>query len=181
MAEQFTIKIPCKKYVKAYLESNCGKPINLKHLPEFNEDFRKMLSKETYKDETYPNTFFTDTMEIVITSDWFFRYGFSMSKRNILDFNIKVEHRIKATMRNFVLLNSSLGYPIAQCIREFQDRFNLPEPVWSFESIKKEYDRNGTKVKIKTIKVLREELNKILVNDLTNSGSLNEDYFQKLK
>jgi hypothetical protein len=115
-----------------------------------------------------------ETITVIIQSDVFYRHGWEMNKENILDFNRKVEQKAKYLMRQFVSVNSSLGVPVSICIREFQERFGFYEPVWSYESIKKDFDRHGSSPEMKTIKVLRVEINKILLDNLSELGTISK-------
>jgi predicted RNase H-like nuclease (RuvC/YqgF family) len=47
-------------------------------------------------------------------------------------------------MRNFIGLKTILGYSVAEAIRQFQEKKNYPEDIWSYEAIKKDIDRNTT-------------------------------------
>ena len=170
----FTIKIPCKTYVKAYLETNCGTPVNLQHLPDLLEEFRRGLARKPEHRESADLAACRELVTIIIPPDMFYRYGWEMNKENILDFNRKIEMKVKSFMRLHVAFNSSLGTPVANCIREFQEIFGFPEPVWSYESIKKDFDRHGHIPKLKTMKELKSEMNKILLDNLSDLGTISK-------
>lgn len=172
----YTIKIPCKKYVKAYLENNAGIPVNLKHLPEILGEFKNMLEKTSNPREPICLKVFTETVIIIIPPDWFYRYGYEMSKESIKNLNLIVEEKVKFLMRQYVSLNNSLGLKIAPAIREIQNKFGFPEPVWSFESIKKEFDRHGQKSKLESIIKLKEEMSETLLSNLAEEGILSQYY-----
>jgi hypothetical protein len=172
MSNHFTIKIPCKKYVKAYLEINCGSPVNLHHLPDLLEEFRRGLARKPCHRETSELAVFRDTVTVIIPSDMFYRHGWELNKENILDFNRNVELKVKFFMRQYVAVNKSLGCPVSCCIREFQTEFGFFEPVWSYESIKKDFDRHGSVPELKIIRELRAELNKLLLDNLSELGTI---------
>lgn len=175
MHNHFTIKIPCKKYVKAYLENNCGTPVNLQHLPDLMEELRRGLSRKPAHREAADLAICTENVTIIIPSDMFYRYGWELNKENILDFNRNVEMKVKSFMRLYISLNNSLGNPVANCIREFQDVYGFPEPIWSFDSIKKDFDRHGKKAShMKSIKELKVEMNKILLDNLSELGTVSK-------
>jgi hypothetical protein len=174
MANHFTVKIQCKKYVKTYLEINCGTPAHLKHLPDLFEMFRVGLNKTTSLTDSLNERAYSDEVTIIIPPDWFYRYGFELSKKTVIEINKEVEFKVKYLMRQYVGLNSSLGISVAACIREFQDKFGFYESIWSFESIKKEFYRHGKKMEIKTLQKLKLEINNILLTNLSDLGTISQ-------
>lgn len=180
MANHFTIKIKCKKYVKAYLEKNCGSPVNLQHLPYLLQEFRRYLSKEPESMEKADLTRYEETVTIIIPPDMFYRYGWEMDSMSQRNFGLEVERRVKFFMRQFIGASASLGVSVAECIREFQERFGFYEEIWSFETIKKDFDRNGSKIELPAIKTIRNELNRLLLSNLRNAGGISET-FRKAK
>jgi hypothetical protein len=148
MANHFTISIPCKYYIKVYLENNCGVPVNLSCFPEIYYAFKSLLTKNGEPVKPICRIYEPETVTIIIPPDWFYRYGFIMNTPSTLKFLRLVEKQLKYKMRQYIEMNSITGRSVASCIRYFQDEFALPEPVWSFESIKKDFDRHrhGTKV-----------------------------------
>lgn len=174
MSNHFTIKIPCKKYVKAYLENNCGTPVNLQHLPDLLEEFRRCLARKPAHRESAPLAEYRDVVTVIIPNDMFYRHGWEMNKENMLDFNRRVEMKVKCFMRLFVSVNNSLGEPVANCIREFQEKFGYPEPIWSYESIKKDFYRHGQLIQIKSIRTLKSKMNKILLDNLSDLGTISK-------
>jgi hypothetical protein len=111
---------------------------------------------------------------VIIPPDMFYRYGWEMNKENILDFNRKVEMKAKFFARQYISVNKSLGFPVANCIREFQESFGFHETLWSYESIKKDFDRHGKVPELKTIRQLRVELNRILLDNLSDLGTISK-------
>lgn len=176
MSDRFSLEIPCKKYVKAYLENNCGHPVNLQHIPELMEEFRRGLAKmPCHKDSKKPGLY-EDSVTIIIPPNFFYRYGWELQQEHIRDLNRIIEIRVKFLMRQYVSLNHSMGVPIATCIREFQDKFGFPEPVWSYESIKKDYDRNGLNNSINILKNLKQEIDKIFLSNLSELGTVSKKF-----
>lgn len=174
MNNHFTIKIPCKRYVKAYLENNCGTPADLHHLPYMLEELKRGLSKKPEHMENKKLADHEQFVTIIIPPDYFYRYGWEMNKENILDFNRKVEMQAKFFMRQYVLINRGLGLPVSTCIKEFQDKFGFPETIWTYDSIKKDFDRHGKISEIKTVKELKQEINNILLGNLSDLGTISK-------
>jgi len=178
MPDNYTIQIPCKKNVKAYLESSCGIPVNLIFLPELYHEFKNCLNKQPHIEKSIPTTFYSEIVTIIIPSDCFYRTGWEMDRDNIYKLNKMAESRMKFVMRQYVMLGNSLGVPISTCISEFQEKFGFQEQAWPAESIKKELYRNGGKVKIKTIDALRSE---IRITLLAYSGIISKKLLLKNK
>jgi hypothetical protein len=97
-----------------------------------------------------------------------------MNKENILDFNHTVELKVKFFMRQYIAINNGLGTPLATCVKEFQNSFGFTEDIWTWDSIRKDFERNGEKCKTKTIKELRIELNRILMDNLSKHGVISK-------
>ncbi|MGA2406621.1 MAG: hypothetical protein ABSF81_07720 [Bacteroidales bacterium] len=177
MKNHFSMSIPCKKFVKVFLENNCGDPVDLTHIPELHNEFRFWLKKKSQQSEILSEptlTNYSDRVTLTLPLDWLYRYGSEINRRNIMKFNLDIERRLKLLMRQYVSLNNSFGVPIACCIREFQDKFEFPESIWIYESIKKEFNRHGEKVKLNTIQSLQSEINKILLKDLSDRGIISK-------
>jgi hypothetical protein len=181
MSKHFTIKIPCKKYVKAYLEINCGDPVDLRHLPDLMEEFRRGLDKKPCHRESVETATLRDMVTIIIPPDMFYRYGWEFNKENILDFNRNAEMKVKFFMRQYISVNKSLGSQVACCIREFQNEFGFGEQVWSYDSIKKDFDRHGSVPELKIIRELKVQLNRILMDNLSELGTISKKLKKELK
>lgn len=175
MSNRFTIEIPCKKYVKAYLETNCGTPVNLKHLPDLSEDLRLCLIRKPRHLESKKVADYDDKVDVMIPEDWFYRYGWEMNKENVLDFNRKVEQKVKFLMRQYIALNYTLGISVSDCIRGFQEEYGISELHWPYQSIRKDFYRNGVK-RVKEIKQITTELNKIFLENLSQHGTISRKF-----
>ena len=86
-----------------------------------------------------------------------------MTKTNQVKFNNKIESLIKFYSRTYIAFDKSLGIPISQSIRNFQNDFDFPEDIWSYEAIKKDFDRNGQYIKFDKISVFRDNLKNIFL------------------
>jgi hypothetical protein len=176
MSNHFTIKVPCKTYVKAYLETNCGAPADLQHLPAVLKEFKRALSRKPSHRESAELARYKDLVTIIIPSDIFYRCGWEMNKENILEFNRFIELKVKFNMRQYIALNNCLGQPVANCIREFQEGFGFPDYIWEYDSIKKDFDRNGRITDLKTLRDLKGELNKKLLANLSELGTISKKF-----
>jgi hypothetical protein len=174
--ENFTVPVPCKSYVKAFLENNCGTPANLKHLPDLYQTFIDCLANKPMHLESKEVAKWPDTVMVIIPSDVFYRYGWELNKTNLMDFNRAAALKVKFFMRQHIGINTAMGFPVAACIRDFQERFRFNEEVWPFDSIKKDFDRNGRKTGLRTIQELRKEINEIFLGNLSDLGTISKKF-----
>jgi hypothetical protein len=168
MKQKFTVTIPCKKYIKAYLENNCGSPVNLKHLPDLQEILRNNLQRMP-DPEVKTLLDYSDKVAIIIPEDMFFRYGFELPMQAIVTLNKEAEAKIKFAMRTYITLNYSLGLPVTECIKNFQDDFGISEVYWPYQSIRKDFYRHGVK-KIKSIDQVSAGVKEFLRESFINAG-----------
>lgn len=171
MMEIYTVKIAVKPYVKAYLENNFGSPVDLRRDAELSELVNLMLREGSTRLDKIVSANFPATVEMRISKDAFFRYGFTFTKTETLKFNSFLEKRIKFFARTYIAYHQSLGISVAKCIRDFQTAFGFPEDVWGYDSIKKDFDRNGSHVPKGMIGNFKAELSKIFLEMLSEIGT----------
>ena len=177
----FTVDVCVKTYVKRFLELNCGNPADLTMLQEINDYFLNKLKHPSKQRDTCivaPSD--DDTIQIRISEDTFYRYGWEMTRTNQRQFSHHIEINIKFMWRNFIAVNTSMGIPVAKCIREFQNNSGLTEEYLKYDTIKKDYDRNVKVVKGHVIQSFREEINKILLDGLSELGTISKSYKYEL-
>jgi len=172
----FTCQIPVKNYIKTYIENNCGSPANLSGLPEINDLFVDLLKYPRFNRDKQSKCNYSSIVTLNISSDTFYRYGWQLSKTDIVRFNQKCEAMIKFNSRHFIMANNSLGIPVSTCIREFQSMFKFDEDTFTYEAIRKDFDRHGKKVPIKFIRDFKAELNIILLDNLSSFGTLSNSF-----
>ena len=148
--------------------------MDLRHLPDLQKKFIACLAKKPYHREKAPLANYLDIATIIIPPDSFYRHGWELNKENILDFNKDVELKVKYMMRQYVAVNQALGAPISNSIKAFQDKFGFSETVWPYDSIKKDFDRHGTRVQLRNIKRLKEEIHNIFLDNLSDLGTVSK-------
>ncbi len=143
----FTITIPIKPYVKRYLVMNYSEPANLSTDQQLNNYFRRLLKKPVFRHDKYydnllqgSDTYYSEKIEIIISESDFYRYGWELTKTNIVAFNGEIESRVKHFMRNTVHIYENL-LSQKDAILRFQEEFGFTEDIWPYESIKKDYYR----------------------------------------
>ncbi len=175
MTDQHLVNIKVKPYVKQYLINNCGNPCNISLLPEVNKEFLKHLSKPLFSRESLPVSQRNDDLCIVIPEWIFYKYGWEITKSGQQDFNAFIERRIKFIARSWIGCQTGIGFTTADSIRAFQDKFNFPEDVWSYEAIKKDLQRNSDCEKNKKIEhfliELSNDIHLRILNNLSEEGT----------
>ncbi|MEG0796798.1 MAG: hypothetical protein RR397_09905 [Odoribacter sp.] len=167
----YTVKVAVKPYIKAYLENNFGVPADIRQDPELNDLLIRMLREGSTRLDKILSANMPSTVELRISKDTFFRYGFTLTKTETLQFNSFLEKRIKFFARTYISYHHSLGTSVAKCIRDFQNTFGFPEDIWNYDSIKKDFDRNGSSVHRKMIGNFKSELSKIFLEMLSELGT----------
>lgn len=177
----FTVEIPCKSYVKVYLESNCGDPVDLQHLPDLQTlVIRNLKKKQDYR-KTDPICNYNDKVTVVISPKIFYRFGWEITKEGIREINSFSEQKVKFIMRQYVFINNKLGQPVASCIRDFQQIFLITEDMWNYEAIKKDYQRHiVTGTDMPKMKDLKKEINKILLSNLSELGTISKRLLKQM-
>jgi hypothetical protein len=170
----FTAQIPVKSYIKAYLENNCGSPCDLTKLPEISDFFIGCLKYSRFQNDKQIKCNYSDRVEIIVQSDLFYRFGFLLSKTDTVQFNNKCELFLKFNARQYIMAHNSLGMLVTQCIRNFQEEFNFTEDQFSYATIRKDFDRHGSKISIKFVEDYREQLNNIFLATLTLFGTIHK-------
>lgn len=165
----YTISIIAKPYIKRFIQNTYGDPANINSSPILREKLISSLTKPCYK---YDNTRYdkqifgyTETIEIIITNDQFYRYGWELSNTDMIAFNKLAEHEIKLVMRNFI--STCLYLPnmqIKDAIELFQKQFNFTDEDWSFSAIQKDFYRNGYHPKNNYSSILKDTVNQIVTN-----------------
>lgn len=163
----YTVKVVVKPYVKAYLENNFGCPVDLRQDAELTELVNLMLREGSTRLDKIVSANFPATVELRISKDAFFRYGFTFTKTETLKFNTFLEKRIKFFARTYIAYHNGLGSSVAKCIRDFQTTFGFPEDVWGYDSIKKDFDRNGSLIPKGMIGNLKAELSNVFMEMLS--------------
>ena len=75
-------------------------------------------------------------------------------------------------MRSFVGVYVALGLPPYKSINKFQERFEFDETYWPYESIKKDFYRNGSNDKIDFEGEIFDKIEKIVLRTLSDSGTI---------
>lgn len=174
---KFFVIVTVKPYVRRFLEMNYGYPIRFTDDSASNRFFLRMLSKpDTSRDRQYPEQMctYTEEVEVIISEHDFFKYGWELTKTDTVQFGKYFEDRAKALMRSVVGVYSSLGLPLKNSIVKFQDRFGFDEDTWSYQTIKKDFYRNGTVDVVDFDKEIFFKVEKIILHNLYSLGTISK-------
>jgi len=179
-ANPFNIVIPVKPYVKRFLELNFGDPVYFHPDKQDYEKVRGCLRDSRKNDSRFPPRICTYSTEItvVLSERDFYRYGWEMSHSNVVKFNSHFESRAKTLMRSMISIYHGLGLPINICINKFQERFYFDENVWTYESIKKDFYRNGYNQCVDFDNEIFMKVEKIVLTNLSDLGTITPSFIK---
>lgn len=172
---KFTVQVPVKPYVKKFIESNYGSPVSFASHQEENYFFLQLLKQPCIRRDVQTNDLlnpYTEILEIFISEDDFYRYGWELTKTNILIFGKFFEHRAKFFMRNIVGIYYGLGLPIYKSIKKFQTTFEFDEDAWKYDSIKKDFYRHGNTRNIDFDNEIFHKIENIILDNLYDAGTI---------
>ena len=157
--DRFVCWLPCKPYVKQFLLYNFNAPddtwteiVNLSPDKELQNDFLSRLAKPG----RYEN-----------------RYGRAMSNTEVVAFGSKVERRIKQMLFLYLDTHVSIGIPLSTAIRNFQNSFGFDDDTWSYETIRREYNRHGYRKTVENTTIL-DFINRIILGKLSEFGTISQ-------
>lgn len=175
MNKDFTIGLFLKPYVHQYLVNKFGNPVNLYDSQggDLKNFLIGLLKKPSAKyEKRIKLRYLTHETRIVISKSDFYRYGWEITKTDMIKFNNWVESQIKFYARCYISFDKSLGIPISRSIRNFQDEFEISEDLWSYDSIKKDFDRHGAYIEFDKISVFKDQLRNLFLEQLSEIRQL---------
>ena len=107
------------------------------------------------------------------TRDDFYRYGWAMSNTEVVAFGSKVERRIKQMLFLYLDTHVSIGIPLSTAIRNFQNSFGFDDDTWSYETIRREYNRHGYRKTVENTTIL-DFINRIILGKLSEFGTISQ-------
>lgn len=148
---RFVVWLPCKPYVKQFLLHEYNDPddawpeiINLSREQELKADFVASLEKAGKWENKYKNLYrYSEQVAVEIKKDDFYRYGWSLSNTEAVRFGVKIERRIKRILFLYLDTSVGMGIPLSSAIRRFQNQYGFTEDSWSYDTIRREYNRHA--------------------------------------
>ena len=151
---KFLVNFPCKPYVKRFLEINYGdsgsiggnSSIDISKDKFLYAEFQQKLKNKSFRyDVRYSNLAldrYSEEINIKITQDDFYRYGWELTKTDIIYLNSVFEGRCKLLMYAVVGSCLAMGMTLVSSIDYFQEKYFFSEDIWQRESIYKDCQRN---------------------------------------
>lgn len=177
---KFSIKIACKPYSKRFLELNYGNPVDFTKDKTIYPDFRKKLARRnTRYDLRYDAckmSRYSNEVEIKITRDDFYRYGWELTKTDAVNFNREIESRAKIFMYVIVSARIAFGMSLTDSVSFFQDAYDFPEDVWPKESIIKDCQRNLTVTKNEILNNISRMIDELSLAKLSVNGTISQNF-----
>lgn len=94
-----------------------------------------------------------------------------MTKTDTVYFGRELENRVKFLMRNIVSMYMAF-MPQKNAIMLFQENFGYTEEIWSYDSIKKDYFRNGPHQRVDFLKEITIKTEHIILGNLSDLGTI---------
>ncbi len=171
----FNLILPTKPYVHHYLVTNFGDPSDLSSDFRLHNQFKRCLKKPSkrWNNKYKPLSLarYSVNSSILITEDEFYRHGWEMTKTDVILFGRELENRVKFLMRNMVSMYETFKSQ-KDAIITFQENFGYTEEIWNFDSIKKDYFRNGPECKVDFLEVITNNSERILLGNLSDLGTI---------
>lgn len=180
----YTISLPVKPYVKRFLELNFEYRTDTDdHIQifDFKSDkklyafFRKCLIKPEF---TYDKTkfceisgYYSEKIKVVVSESDFYRYGWEISNTDIVKIGKELETSAKFFMKNIISCYCS-HMEFSRAVNLFQEKYGFTEDIWSYQSIKKDFQRNALKMKIDFSTEITEKIEKIFLLNLYKKGTI---------
>jgi hypothetical protein len=130
------------------MELNFGNPAELSGNKLLYDLFINKLKRKVYRYDSTDYALlkkYTDSINIKIGRDSFYRYGWELSKTDTVAFNTTIEYLAKRFMYGAVVTSKAAGHSLSKSIDLFQEKYDFPESVWPKESIYRDCTRNLNK------------------------------------
>lgn len=151
MEDRWVVWMPCKGYVKRWLLANFNRPdekwpeiVNLGAdkvlLSSFYNHLRRNYTPRGEQRDVSRR--YTEQVAIEYTKTAFDRYGWSLTDKELVEFNNELEARVRLLMRNYVMALRCIGVPVGKCIQSFREMTGITEWDWSDDSIRRDLVRH---------------------------------------
>jgi len=171
----FTLQLQTKPYVHQFLTSNFGDPANFSNDPRLQSLFRRCLKKPSKRCQGKYSQLsllrYSEHSRIIISEDDFYRFGWEMTRTDTIYFGRELENRAKFLMRNIVSVYMAFMSQ-KEAILLFQENFGYSEEIWSYDSIKKDFFRNGPQQKVNFMSEITKKTNHIILGNLSDLGTI---------
>ena len=179
--ERWVIWMPCKGYVKRWLLANFNKPdhrwpeiVNLRADKVLQNSFYNHLRRNYSPrgEQRDLGTRYPEQVAIEYTKTAFDRYGWSLTDRELIEFNNELEARVRLLMRNYVMALRSMGVPVGKCIQSLRQMTGITEWDWSDDSIRRDLVRHIPKGIDRDFREILLKVRQNFCAQMTNLGQL---------
>jgi hypothetical protein len=171
------LSLPVKPYVKQFLILNYSNPINLKKDKKLNNFFRACLTKPCYRYDKLRyaeiSEYYSETVDITISDDDFYRYGWELSKTDTVRFGREIESNVKFFMKHIISFYTT-HMELSKSVKKFQEKYGFTEDIWQYDSIIKDFQRNALKMKIDFSIEITEKIEKIVLVNLSEKKTISQ-------
>lgn len=176
MSQKYCVTLLCKPYVKRFMELNYGSPCKISDKILY-DDLRSKLKKKSTRYDSRLSEFkkYTDSIQININSDDFYRYGWELTHTNVVAFNRLIEGRAKVMMYSIVGSRIAFGMNMSDAIEHFMKTFGFDDKVWPKESIYRDCVRNLKVEKNELLLNLSKTIDKICMDRLYLNGTISRN------
>ena len=176
MSQKYCVTLPCKPYVRRFMELNYGFPSKITDRILYDDLRSKLEKKSTRYDSRYKDfKKYSDTIQIHINSDDFYRSGWELTHTNTVSFNRTMECRAKIFLYTIVGTRVSMGMNMSDAIEYFMKKFGFDEKVWSKESIYRDCVRNLAVERNECLLNISETIDKICMDRLYINGTISRN------
>lgn len=140
MAFQISITLPCKPYVAHYLRQRFGHPCSIGRSSAEGKMLFNLLERARHERDLVAGNY-PESVDVLLAEGIYLRHGWELTPTAITEFNKWLEDVLKERFTTHVDALTSYGIKKSEAIRDWQDRYNFPEDVWKFETLKKYHDR----------------------------------------
>lgn len=143
------IEIPCKSYIRCWIEKQYGKPAKISKSNNVGKFLYQLMSDPQFKNDSDYRPY-RDIVTVSISEDVFLRKGYYITKTNTTLFNNFVEEQIKSTLFVYIdaLKDGTGKIKTKLAIEKALEKFGFGADDWPYESIKKAYDRHRKRVNV---------------------------------
>jgi hypothetical protein len=146
MAIEFSFDLPCKPYVKCFLERNFGDKILITQKSSIGKKLYALIRDPRHDQDSkfYP---FSTKAKITLKESFYIASPVFLTKTNITVFNNFLEDLVKWEMRTYVdaarcgAAMTGQFLRISDAIRMFSEAYNYCEVSFPFDTMKKDYYR----------------------------------------
>lgn len=141
MKGYYSIEIPTKKYIKAYIHHHLGdKPVfNTEH--KFGNKLYDLVSHRNDRRNEFASIRYNARMKVYVNHRTFFHRGVHLNETNIKNFNLFLEEEIKSSYRMLMDFLIDIVPSFEANLPEVRRRIGIDLEAWDSESIKKDYYR----------------------------------------